>query len=52
MKFDCGNRTDGCDNATICPCLIFMNKELESYKELLKDSLFKEIIENEGRKDR
>lgn len=47
MKFDCGNRTDDCDNATICPCLMFINKELESYSELLNSSLFKEAVDED-----
>lgn len=26
LKFDCGNRNEDCNNATICPCLLLMNK--------------------------
>lgn len=34
-KFDCENRTDSCDNATICPCMNYIDKERRSYSELL-----------------
>lgn len=46
-EFDCGNRTGGCDNATICPCLNFINKETRSYSELLNSSLFREATKEE-----
>ena len=26
LRFDCGNRNEYCDNVTICPCLLFINK--------------------------
>ena len=32
LKFDCGNRNEECDNATICPCLLFINKQIDSYE--------------------
>ena len=32
LKFDCGNRNEDCDNATICPCLLFINKQIDSYE--------------------
>ena len=35
LKFDCGNRNEDCDNATICPCLLFINKQIDSYEKVL-----------------
>ena len=32
LKFDCDNRNEDCDNATICPCLLFINKQIDSYE--------------------
>lgn len=42
FKFDCGNRNEDCDNAMICPCLLFINKQLESYEKILKSDIFRE----------
>lgn len=41
LKFDCGNRNDECDNATICPCLLFINKQLDRYKNILQSDIFR-----------
>lgn len=46
-EFDCGNRTDSCDNATICPCMNFINNETRHYSELLHSSLFREATKEE-----
>ena len=35
LKFDCGNRNEDCNNATICPCLLFVNKQIDSYEKVL-----------------
>ena len=35
LKFDCGNRNEDCDNATIRSCLLFINKQLDSYENVL-----------------
>ena len=32
LKFDCGNKNEDCDNAAICPCLLFINKQIDSYE--------------------
>ena len=32
LKFDCGDRNEDCDNATICPCLLFINKQIDRYE--------------------
>ena len=32
LKFDCVDRNEDCDNATICPCLLFINKQIDSYE--------------------
>ena len=47
LKFDCGNRNDECDNATICPCLLFINKQLDSYENVLKSDIFREATKEE-----
>lgn len=47
IKFDCGNRTEDCDNATICPCLLFINKTMKSYKQVLNSDVFREATKEE-----
>ena len=47
LKFSCGNRNEDCDNATICPCLLFINKEVDSYKKLLQSNIFREATKEE-----
>ena len=47
LKFDCGNRNEDCDNATICPCLLFMNKQIDSYENVLQSDAFREATEEE-----
>ena len=47
IKFDCGNRTDDCNNATICPCLLFMSKTMESYDKLIQSDIFREATKEE-----
>ena len=32
LKFDCGDRNEDCDNSTICPCLLFINNQIDSYE--------------------
>ena len=40
LKFDCGNRNEECDNATI-------NKQLDSYEKVLKSDIFREATKEE-----
>ncbi len=47
FKFDCGNRNEDCDNATICPCLLFKNNQLDSYKKILNSDIFREATKEE-----
>lgn len=47
LKFDCGNRNEDCDNATICPCLLFINKQLDSYEKVLQSDIFREATKEE-----
>ena len=47
LKFDCGNRNEDCDNATICPCLLFINKQIDSYKKVLQSDIFREATKEE-----
>ena len=47
LKFDCGNRNEECDNATICPCLLFINKQLDSYEKVLQSDIFREATQEE-----
>ena len=47
LKFDCGNRNEDCDNATVCPCLVFINKQLDSYEKVLKSDIFREVTKEE-----
>ena len=47
LKFDCGNKNEDCDNATICPCLLFINKQLDSYEKVLKSDIFREATKEE-----
>ena len=47
LKFDCGNRNEDCDNATICPCLLFINKQLDRYKKILQSDIFREATKEE-----
>lgn len=46
-KFDCGNKNEDCDNATICPCILFINKQLESYEKVLQSDIFREATKEE-----
>ena len=47
LKFDCGNRNKDCDNATICPCLLFINKQIDNYKNVLQSDIFREATKEE-----
>ena len=47
LKFECGNRNAECNNATICPCLLFISKQLDSYKKVLQSGIFREATEEE-----
>lgn len=47
LKFDCGNRNEDCDNATICSCLLFINKQLDSYENVL-NLIFSEKLRKEN----
>ena len=47
LKFDCDNRNEDCDNATICPCLLFINKQIDSYKKVLQSNIFREATKEE-----
>lgn len=47
LKFDCGNRNKECDNVTICPCLLFINKQIDSYEKVLKSDIFREATKEE-----
>ena len=47
LKFDCGNRNEDCDNATICPCLLFINKQIDNYKNVLQSDIFREATKEE-----
>lgn len=47
LKFDCGNRNESCDNVTICPCLLFINKQLNSYEKVLQSDIFREATKEE-----
>ena len=47
LKFDCGNRNEDCDTATICPCLLFINKQLDSYEKVLQSDIFREATKEE-----
>lgn len=49
LKFDCGNRNEDCDNATICPCLLFINKQIDSHEKVLKSDIFIETTKYEYR---
>ena len=49
LKFDCGNRNEDCDNATICPCLLFINKQIDNYKKVLQSDIFREATKHEHR---
>ena len=49
LKFDCGNRNEDCDNATICPCLLFINKQLDVYEKVLQSDIFREATKEECR---
>ena len=51
LKFDCGNKNEDCDNATICPCLLFINKQLDSYEKVLQSDIFREATKYEYRCD-
>ena len=43
LKFDCGNRNEDCDTATICPCLLFINKQLDSYEKVLQSDILEKV---------
>ena len=47
LKCDCGNRNEDCNNATICPCLLFMNKQIDSYENVLQSNIFREVTKEE-----
>lgn len=47
LKFDCGNRNEDCDNGTICPCLLFINKQIDNYKNVLQSDIFREATKEE-----
>ena len=47
LKFDCDNRNEDCDNATICPCLLFINKQIDSYEKVLQSDIFREVTKEE-----
>ena len=40
---ECKYRTEDCDNATICPCLLFVENQTEEYKNILQSDLWKTI---------
>lgn len=44
--------SDSCDNATICPCMDFINKEIRSYSEFLNSSCFKLFKEETTKEER
>ena len=35
LEFNCCNRNEDCDNATICPCLLFTNPDI--FREYTKE---------------
>ena len=47
LKFNCGNKNEDCDNATICPCILFINKQLESYEKVLQSNIFRDATKEE-----
>ena len=47
LKFDCGNRNEDCNNATIYPCLLFTNKQIDSYEKVLQSNIFREATKEE-----
>ena len=49
LKFDCGNRNEDCNNATICPCLLFINKQIDNYKNVVQSDIFREATKYEYR---
>lgn len=42
---DCKYRTEDCDNATVCPCLLFVKKQTEDFGDMLQSDLLKTIEE-------
>ena len=47
LKFDCDNRNEDCDTATICLCLLFINKQMDSYEKVLQSDIFREVTKEE-----
>lgn len=41
LKFDYSNRNKDCDNATIYPYLLFINKQIDNYKKISQSDILK-----------
>ena len=52
LKFDCGNKKEECNNATICPCLLFINKQLDSHEKVLQSDIFREATKEEQEREK
>lgn len=46
LKFDCANRTEDCDNANTCPCLLFIDKQVKSLENVLRSDIFNKVTSN------
>ena len=46
LKFDCANRTEDCDNANTCPCLLFIDKQVKSLENELRSDISNKATSN------